>query len=131
MRPITVCARRACTARPELCLFHNVSEGGWDEFRDAGPLEDLERASWYVLQPQGDFVTRKAWIDTLFAGSIPAVFDAGYVDHLPFTDLLDYSRIMTTLPTVRSIHEQMNARAQLDVQFVSGVLGFSVQGLAL
>lgn len=69
-------------------------------------MEVLERESWYVLQPQGDFVTRKAWIDTLFAGSIPAVFDAGYVDHLPFTDLLNYTRIVTSLPAVRSVQAQ-------------------------
>lgn len=96
---------RDCIARPELCLFHNMS-GGWDEARDAAPLDDLMGAAWYVLHPQGDFIIRSAWFDTLFAGSIPAVFDAGYVDHLPYTDVLDYSRLMTTLPAVGPFYLQ-------------------------
>ena len=78
--------------------------GGWDEARDATPLDDLMGTAWYVLHPQGDFIARSAWFDTLFVGSIPVVFDPGYVDHLPFADVLDYSRIMTTLPAVSALY---------------------------
>ena len=80
-------------------MFCDVSQE-WSESRDAGPLDDLTRTSWYVLHPQGDFIIRSAWFDTLFGDSIPVVFDSGYVHHLPFADILDYSQIMATLPAV-------------------------------
>ena len=48
----------------------------------------------------GDFYNRGAWFDSVLAGAIPVVFKEHYTDYLPFTDVLDYPRIMTILPEV-------------------------------
>ena len=45
-----------------------------------------------------DFLNRAAWFDTVMADSIPVVFDPIYAKTLPFGNLIDYDRLMQTIP---------------------------------
>lgn len=50
---------------------------------------------------RGDFLNRAAWYDSVLADSIPVVFNSEYNKTLPFAHLVDYSRVMVTLPIER------------------------------
>lgn len=43
-------------------------------------------------------MNRAAWYDTVLANSIPVVFNSEYIKTLPFTHIIDYSRVMELLP---------------------------------
>ena len=57
---------------------------------------------------RGDFLNRGAWYDTLLAGAIPVVFDPAYKPTMPFTDILDYDKLMVQIPLDDVIHEGAN-----------------------
>ena len=48
--------------------------------------------------PRGDFVTRNSFYEALCAGSIPVVMDADYFLHCAFSDVIDYSDFVRTIP---------------------------------
>ncbi|KAK9862543.1 hypothetical protein WJX84_000111 [Apatococcus fuscideae] len=97
-----VVARRDCTDRPDLCKWFDFK----DARQDAVPLFHLMRQAWHVLQPRGNFVSRSAWYDTILAGSIPVVFQSNYPDYQPFSDVIDYTQLMVTMPQEEFMQEE-------------------------
>ena len=57
--------------------------------------DDLRR---YTLMPRGDFVTRNSFYEALCAGSIPVVMDEDYFMHCAFSNVVDYSKFVRTIP---------------------------------
>ncbi|KAK9833835.1 hypothetical protein WJX74_007296 [Apatococcus lobatus] len=102
---------RHCLNNKQLCTFHNYA----GDMKDSLALDDLMSASWHVIHPMGDFFNRGAWFDSVLACAIPVVFKEHYADYLPFTDVLDYSRIMTVLP--EALLEENATVNAIDVAF--------------
>ena len=96
-----VCAgARDCLSRPELCEWFNFTNSEDSSLA----LNKLMASAWYVLQPSGDFLSRSAWYDGIMTVSIPVVFQARYPEYQPYNDVIDYSKMMVTLPEVGSSH---------------------------
>ena len=88
-----VAVHTACIQQPANCKHLDFTGP-----KDAVPVFAAYRSAWYALHPQGDFLSRNSWFDTFMAGTIPVVFQAEYVNAVPFTDLIDYRDIMEYIP---------------------------------
>ena len=85
--------REECTKANHLCHFVSI-----DNDVDIVNVFDNMRASWYTLAVPGDFVTRSMTYQTVISGSLLVVFADDYILHMPFRDVIDYSRFVSTFP---------------------------------
>jgi hypothetical protein len=91
--PIRTRLHHDCIARQEQCLFVNwISEA-----------DTLERAvtameqSWFSFQGEGDFAIRGALYQAFVSMSIPVFGDDDFLNHVPFSDLMDYKSFTVIL----------------------------------
>ena len=82
-----------CKAAPENCTHLD-----WNSWADALPMYEALRSAWYSTHPKGDFLMRQTLCDTLLADAVPVFFHAEYIDSVPFTDVLNYTRIAVYIP---------------------------------
>ena len=89
-----------CKGAPEDCkhLEFNSAE-------DAVGLYEACQSAWYVLHPRGDFVIRNSFFDTLLADAIPVLFQSEYIDSVPFTDVIDYTKMVVYIPEKEVLNE--------------------------
>jgi len=81
--------RDECTQADQLCHFVSI-----DKDVDLVTIVDNMAASWYTLVVPGDWMTRSVTYQAVIAGSLLVVFEDDYMLHMPFRDLIDYSKFV-------------------------------------
>lgn len=114
----------SCMARPSQCLHHNFTGE-----TDVADLMREQLASWYTVQPMGDYIVRNSLFDTFMWLSIPVMFEEDIIEHLPFNDVLDYAMLLQHVPKARILGEEKeNLIDQLERDFdraeAKGKLGY-------
>ena len=82
-----------CIGAPDNCTHVE-----WTAHTDAVAVYEAMQSAWYVMHPEGDFLTRNSLCDTLLADAVPVLFQAEYIDSVPFTDILDWDKIVLFIP---------------------------------
>lgn len=75
---------------PDKCKHSNYKGS-----QDAVEVYKAYKSAWYALHPKG---ARNSWFDTWLADAIPVVFQAEYIDSVPFGDMLNYTKLMVYVP---------------------------------
>jgi hypothetical protein len=108
-----VAVHEDCLERPDLCLHLNYTGA-----EGAAQINEEFASAWYTLHPQGDTLTRSSFFESLLVESIPVVFQQEYFESVPFTDLLDYRKLMVYIPEETILGENgQNAVVQLADKF--------------
>jgi hypothetical protein len=87
----------SCTAHPDMCthitwdMSHNLSS--------KAQAYDNYSTHYYCMQPPGDWILRGAFYDCVVAGGIPVVFHPDYAKMVAFSDMFDYTQMLSQAPT--------------------------------
>lgn len=95
--PTRFAAHKHCLGSPNLCKHENVSEWVSNLESLLPKVQKGFEESWFTLMPHADFKLRNSLFDALLAPSIPVVFDTDFAKYMPFSDILDYSRILAVI----------------------------------
>ena len=82
-----------CAASPENCTHLN-----FPYLTNGTVAYEAFRSAWYVMHPRGEFLLRNSLYDTLLADAVPVFYQAEYMDSVPFTDILNYTKIAVYMP---------------------------------